>query len=90
VFCFPIDDQQPWIPKFIDGEPQRTAMTNFKQRVRSQVITETITAPQDLAFKLAASRSTQRATTCASQPPDHSREAASSRPTDCDSSLIGH
>jgi uncharacterized protein DUF4062 len=55
VFCFLIDDEQPWIPKFIDGEPQRTAMTNFKQRVRSQVITETITAPQDLAFKLAAS-----------------------------------
>jgi CheY-like chemotaxis protein len=55
VFCFLIDQDYPWPPKFIDADPQRAAVAAFKGRIQSQCVTETITTPHDLAFKLASS-----------------------------------
>jgi CheY-like chemotaxis protein len=55
VFCFLIDDEQPWLPKHIDGEPARTALLSFKNRLQSQVVTEVVSTPHDFAFRLASS-----------------------------------
>src|ERR1035438_3798575 len=43
VFCFLIDQDYPWPPKFIDADPQRAAVAAFKGRIQSQCVTETIT-----------------------------------------------
>ncbi|MBN8442944.1 MAG: DUF4062 domain-containing protein [Thauera sp.] len=55
LFCFLIDDEQLWLPKYIDGEPNRTALLSFKSRMQSQVVTEVVSTPHDFAFKLASS-----------------------------------
>ncbi|UCV21670.1 DUF4062 domain-containing protein [Ferribacterium limneticum] len=55
VFCFLIDDEQPWPPKHIDGEPSRTALLSFKNRIQSQIVTEVVSTPHDFAFKVASS-----------------------------------
>jgi CheY-like chemotaxis protein len=55
VFCFLIDQDYPWPPRFIDADQQRAALAAFKGRIQSQIVTETITTPHDLAFKLASS-----------------------------------
>ena len=55
VFCFLIDQDYPWPPRFIDPDQQRAAAAAFKVRVQSQIVTETITTAHDLAFKLASS-----------------------------------
>jgi CheY-like chemotaxis protein len=55
VFGFLIDQDYPWPPKFIDADLQRAAVSTFKGRIQSQVVTEVITTPHDLAFKLASS-----------------------------------
>ena len=54
IFCF-LPDEQPWMPKYIDKEPSSTTLLKFKERIRSQVVTETISTPHDLAFKIASS-----------------------------------
>jgi CheY-like chemotaxis protein len=55
VFCFLIDDEHPWPPKHIEGEPSRSALLSFKSRLQSQVVTESFSTPHDFAFKLASS-----------------------------------
>ncbi len=53
VFCFLVDDDHPWRPRLIEGEPGRTKLTSFKQRIETTVVRERFSTPEDLAFKIA-------------------------------------
>jgi CheY-like chemotaxis protein len=55
VFCFLVDQDHPWLPRYIDVDALHAAATAFRRRVQSELVTETFTTPHDLAFKLAAS-----------------------------------
>ena len=55
VFTFLVAEDYPWPPKYIDGEPGRTELLRFKDRVCTQVVRDVFTTPDDLAFKVAAS-----------------------------------
>jgi hypothetical protein len=54
-FCFLVDDDYPWPPKMIEGEPGRSKLYALKNTVSTSVVRETFTTPDDLAFKVAAS-----------------------------------
>lgn len=54
VFSFLVADDYPWPPKYIDSEPGRTQLVEFKERVCNQVVRDVFTTPDDLAFKVAA------------------------------------
>lgn len=55
TFCFIVDDEHPWPPKYVEREPGRTSLENFKEKIRIDLILDTFTTPEDLAFKVAAS-----------------------------------
>jgi CheY-like chemotaxis protein len=55
TFCFVVDDEYPWPPKYVDTEPGRTCIRAFLTRLRQQVVTDSFTTPEDLAFKVSAS-----------------------------------
>lgn len=55
TFCFIVDEDFPWPPKFIEADAGRERFQAFLKRIRSTVVTETFTNPDDLAFKVAAS-----------------------------------
>lgn len=55
VFCFLVDEEQPWLPKFIEAGPGRTGLQAFKARLQGELVTEAFTTPHDLAFKLSSS-----------------------------------
>jgi tetratricopeptide (TPR) repeat protein len=54
VFCFLVDEDYAWTPKFIDEEPNRSKLIRFKQKVNTRVVRDFFTTPEDLAFKIAA------------------------------------
>lgn len=54
VFPFFVAEDYPWSPKYIDAEPGRTKLINFKERVGNQLIRDVFTTPDDLAYKVAA------------------------------------
>jgi hypothetical protein len=54
-FCFLVEDDYPWPPKMIEGEPGRSKLHKLKNTVSTSVVRETFTTPDDLAFKVAAS-----------------------------------
>lgn len=55
AFCFFVDDDYPWRPAFIDGEPGRSKLQAFKGRIGASLVRDTFTTPMELAFKVAAS-----------------------------------
>ena len=55
TFCFVIDEDYPWPPKLVEAEPGRSRLRDFIERLRTVVVTDTFTTPEDLAFKVAAS-----------------------------------
>ena len=55
TFCFVVDEDYPWPPKYIETEPGRTRLREFLQRLRETVVTDSFTTPEDLAFKVASS-----------------------------------
>jgi CheY-like chemotaxis protein len=54
TFCFVIDEDFPWPPKFIDLGSARSKLSAFKEKVSKNVIHDTFTTPDDLAYKVAA------------------------------------
>ncbi len=54
MFPFFVAEDYPWPPKYIDGEPGRTKLISFKERVGVQLIRDVFTTPDDLAYKVAA------------------------------------
>ncbi len=55
VFCFLVDEDHPWPPKMIENEPGRSKLRNFKEKIGSEVVRDTFTTPEDLAYKIATS-----------------------------------
>jgi CheY-like chemotaxis protein len=55
IFCFLVDENQPWLPAHIEQEPGRSKLNDFKRRVSETVVRDTFTTPEDLAYKVAAS-----------------------------------
>jgi CheY-like chemotaxis protein len=54
IFCYVIDEEFPWMPRFIDLDPMRSKLKSFKERVGTRHIRDTFTTADDLAFKVAA------------------------------------
>ena len=55
TFCFVVDEELPWSPKFIEPEPGQSKLKLFKQRVSTTFVRDTFTTPDDLAYKVASS-----------------------------------
>ena len=55
VFCYLLNDEYPWIPKYIDEEPNKSKLVKFKNSISSGVVRDTFTNPDDLAYKIASS-----------------------------------
>jgi len=55
LFCFIVDDDYPWRPAFIETEPARRRLSAFKEKVKTTVVRDSFTTPDELAFKVAAS-----------------------------------
>lgn len=55
IFCFFIDPNFPWIPRYIDREPNFSILATFKERIASISVRELFTSPEDLAYKVASS-----------------------------------
>jgi hypothetical protein len=52
IFCFVIDDGHPWLPRFMEGEPGRSKLLAFKERVNKLYVRDSFTAPDDLGLKV--------------------------------------
>jgi len=52
TFCFVIDNEYPWLPRYIEDEPGQSKLKEFKERIRRQVVTDVFSSPEDLAYKL--------------------------------------
>lgn len=55
LFCFLIDEDEPWAPKFIDDEPAKSKLKAFKQRVKDNLTVDFFSKPADLAYKVSTS-----------------------------------
>ena len=55
MFCFLVDESYPWVPKHIEGEPGRTLLHKFKQRIQAELVRDTFSSPDDVAYKVSAS-----------------------------------
>jgi len=55
VFCFVVDEDYPWRPTFIEGEPAQAKLKALKEKVNNSFVRDIFTTPEDLAFKVAAS-----------------------------------
>jgi ribosomal protein S18 acetylase RimI-like enzyme len=55
TFCFVVDEEFPWSPKFIEPEPGQSKLKLFKRRVSTTFVRDHFTTPDDLAYKVASS-----------------------------------
>jgi len=53
-FCFLIEEDLPWNPNMIE-QGKKAKLTNFKNKIKKDLIVEYFTTPEDLASKLAIS-----------------------------------
>lgn len=54
IYCFVIDEEnQPWLPKFMEGEPGATKFKDFKQRFQTDYTCAFFTSSEDLGMKVA-------------------------------------
>jgi LuxR family glucitol operon transcriptional activator len=53
-FCYLIDEDHPWLPKFIEEEPGKSRLRAFKARIESTLVRGTFATPQELAGKVAS------------------------------------
>ncbi|MBI5951253.1 MAG: DUF4062 domain-containing protein, partial [Chloroflexi bacterium] len=54
IYIFVIDEEnQPWLPKFIEGEPGASKLKAFKQRIQTDHVCAFFTTAQDLGMKVA-------------------------------------
>lgn len=58
IYVFVIDEEkQPWLPKFIEGEPGASKLRDFKQRVQTDHVCAFFTTADDLGMKVATALS---------------------------------
>lgn len=55
AFCFFVDDDYAWLPRHIEPEPGQSKLKAFKDRIKTRVVRDTFTTPEDLAFKVSTS-----------------------------------
>lgn len=55
IFCYLINQNHPWPPGMIEGEPGRGRLVRFKDNIQKHVVRDTFTTPEDLAMKVASS-----------------------------------
>ena len=55
IFCFMVEEDYPWLPRYVEGEPARAKLHEFKQRVRNITTIDSFTTPEDLAYKVSSS-----------------------------------
>ena len=55
TFCFFVDDDHVWLPRYMEPEPGQSKLKMFKQKILIKVVRDTFTTPEDLAYKIAAS-----------------------------------
>jgi hypothetical protein len=54
IYCFVVDEEnQPWLPKWIEDEPGKSKLKDFKSRVQTDHIVAFFTIPDDLGMKVA-------------------------------------
>ncbi|HLO16932.1 MAG TPA: DUF4062 domain-containing protein [Anaerolineales bacterium] len=54
IYCFILDEEnQPWLKKWIDGEPEETKLKNLKRRLQKDHVCDYFTTPDDLRAKVA-------------------------------------
>jgi tetratricopeptide (TPR) repeat protein len=54
IYCFVIDEEnQPWLPKFIEGEPGASKLKDFKRRIQTDHVCAFFTSAEDLGMKVA-------------------------------------
>jgi len=54
IYCFLLDEEnQPWLKKWIEGEPGKSKLDKFKQSIQKVHIPENFTTPDDLRAKVA-------------------------------------
>jgi tetratricopeptide (TPR) repeat protein len=53
-FCYLIDEDHPWPPKFIEDEPGKSRLRAFKARIESAWVRDTFATPQDLAGRVSS------------------------------------
>jgi len=54
IFAFVIDEDFPWQPKYIEAEPGRSSLKQFKDVISNSVVRETFTTPDELRYKVAS------------------------------------
>ncbi len=53
IYCFLLDEEnQPWLKKWIEGEPGKSKLENFKQRIQKLHVCDYFTTPDDLRAKV--------------------------------------
>ncbi len=53
IYCFILDEKkQPWFTEFIEGEPSKSKLGNFKQRIQKVHVCDYFTTPDDLRAKI--------------------------------------
>jgi CheY-like chemotaxis protein len=52
VFCFVINDDHPWLPRYVETDPGKSKLFALKERIRLKVVTDTFGSPEDLAYKV--------------------------------------
>lgn len=53
-FCYLVNPDWPWSPKFIEGEPGRSLLAALKQKISNELVRSEFTTPEDLAWKVGA------------------------------------
>ena len=54
IYCFMLDDEnQPWLSKWIEDEPGKSQLKDFKQRIQRSHVCDYFTTPDDLRAKVA-------------------------------------
>ena len=54
IYCFIVDEEsQPWLPKWIEDEPGKSKLKDFKSRIQTDHIVAFFTTPDDLGMKVA-------------------------------------
>lgn len=53
IYCFLLDEEnQPWLKKWIEGEPGKAKLENFKKRIQKVHVCDYFTTPDDLRAKV--------------------------------------
>ena len=53
IYCFILDEEnQPWLKKWIEGEPGKSKLEDFKQRIQKDHVCDYFTTPDDLRAKV--------------------------------------